>query len=124
MLRNMLGVFNNQWDCYLLGVLWVYQNIPHKATKEKPSYLLFGFDCRSPTEAAFLPTEIQGHTDVMDYWEEVVLLLASAQEFAVTIIKKAQKQYKWWHDHHAASMDYKFSDLVLVRFPHEESGKK
>ena len=28
---------------------------PHSSTGKKPSFLLFGFDCRSPTETAFLP---------------------------------------------------------------------
>ena len=102
----------------------IQKNIPHEATKEKPSYLLFGFDCRSPTEAAFLPMEAQGHTDVMDYREEVVLSLASARELTVTNTKKAQKQYKQQHDHHATSVDYKVGDLVLVKFPHEECRKK
>ena len=49
--------FGDQWDRYLSGVLWAYRNTPYKATKEKPSYPLFGSDCRFPTEAAFLPIE-------------------------------------------------------------------
>ena len=67
MLRKHAAKFNNQWDCYLQGVLWAYRNTPHEATKEKPSYLLFGVDLRSPTEAAFLPEETQGYTDISEY---------------------------------------------------------
>ena len=67
--------FGNQWDRYLSGVLWAYWNIPHEATKEKLSYLLFGIDCRSPTEAAFLPTEPVEPVDVTEYKEELVLFL-------------------------------------------------
>lgn len=47
--------FGPQWDRYLSGVLWAYRNTPHEATKEKPSFLLFGMDLRTPTEAALLP---------------------------------------------------------------------
>lgn len=43
--------FGVQWDQYLHGLLWDYQNILHSSMGEKPSYLLFGFDCQFPTEA-------------------------------------------------------------------------
>ena len=36
----------------LPGVLRAYRNTPHSSTGEKPSFLLFRVDCRSPTEAA------------------------------------------------------------------------
>ena len=50
-LRKHAGL---QWDSYLPGVLWAYRNTPHESTGVKPSFLLFGFDCRTPTKAAFL----------------------------------------------------------------------
>ncbi len=49
------AVFGEQWDTYLYGVLYAYRNVPHESTNEKPSFLLYGVDCRSPTEAALLP---------------------------------------------------------------------
>jgi len=55
--------------------------MPHEATKEKPLYLLYGYDCRSPTEAAFLPVEGHGYTDPMEYRKEL-LSLTLAQELA------------------------------------------
>uniref|UniRef100_A0A1X7U6W1 Integrase catalytic domain-containing protein n=1 Tax=Amphimedon queenslandica TaxID=400682 RepID=A0A1X7U6W1_AMPQE len=55
MLRRHAAKFGPQWDQYLPGVQWAYQNTPHEATKEKPSFLMFGVDLRSPTEAASLP---------------------------------------------------------------------
>ena len=55
MLRKHAAQYGAQWDRYLSGVLWAYRNTPHEATGEKPSFLLFGLDCRSPTEAALLP---------------------------------------------------------------------
>ena len=90
--------FGNQWDCYLSGVLWAYRNTPHEATKEKPSYLLFGTDCRFPTEPAFLPIEPIEYTDVEEYKEEVTLSLSSARELAASNIRTAQKKYKEQYD--------------------------
>ena len=45
MLRKQASKYGTQWDKYLYGVLWAYRNTPHSTTGEKPSYLLFGFDC-------------------------------------------------------------------------------
>ena len=67
-------------------------------TREKPSFLLFGMDCRTPTEAALLlPTQLMP-TEVEDYQEEVILSLSSAQELAAKGIQKAQKWYKTQYD--------------------------
>ena len=53
--RKHAARYGSQWDSYLSGVLWAYRNTPHTSTEEKPSFLLFGMDCRSPTEAAYMP---------------------------------------------------------------------
>lgn len=47
------------------GLLWAYRNVSHEATGEKTSFLLYGYDCSSPTEAAlFLATPCnQVHLD-------------------------------------------------------------
>lgn len=58
MLRKHVAKFGGQWDMYLPGVLWAYRNTPHESTKEKPSFWLYGVDCRSPTEAALLPPKV------------------------------------------------------------------
>lgn len=47
MLRKHVNRFGTQWDKYLSGILWAYRNTPHDSTGEKPSFLLFGIDCRS-----------------------------------------------------------------------------
>ena len=56
MLQKQAAKFGTEWDTYLPGALWAYCNTPHTSTSEKSSYLLFGYDYRSPTEAALLPT--------------------------------------------------------------------
>ena len=64
--------FGVQFGNYLYGELWAYRNVPHSSTGEKPSFLLYGFDCRHPTEAALLPPKSLGPIDVSDYHEELV----------------------------------------------------
>ena len=79
MLRKHAVKFGPQWDKFLPGVLWAYRNTPHEATKEKPSFLMFGLDLRTPTEAALLPASPLEPTDVEDYREELILSLSSAR---------------------------------------------
>jgi len=40
-----------------------YGNMPHSSSGEKPSYLLFSFDCHMPTEGALLPVEISDYRE-------------------------------------------------------------
>ena len=54
-LRKHVAKYGMQWDQYISGVVWAYCNTPHSSTGEKPSFLLFGLDCHSPTKTAFLP---------------------------------------------------------------------
>ena len=123
-LRKHADKFGPQWDQYLDGILWAYRNTPHETTGEKPSFLLFGIDCRSPTEAALLPPSSLDPTELDDYREEFVLSLSSARRLAVENIKKAQKRYKCQYDKRATQVRFKIGQWVLVKFPHEESGRQ
>jgi len=59
-LRKHAATCGSQWDKYFSGILFAYRNILHDSTGEKPSYLLFGMDCTTPTEAALLkPSSLQ-----------------------------------------------------------------
>ncbi|XP_065893488.1 uncharacterized protein [Dysidea avara] len=66
-IRKHAAKFGLQRDQYLSRVLWAYHNTPHSSTGEKPSFLLYGFDCRTSTEAALLPTKPLKATKVSDY---------------------------------------------------------
>ena len=123
MLRKHAGRFGSQWDRFLPGVLWAYQNTPHDSTGEKPSFLLFGIDLRSPAEAAFLPTQTElDWTDTDNYREEIVTSLSSARLLAAESIKDSQRKYKEHFDRGAEQKTYRVGDLVLIRFPQEEEG--
>jgi len=66
----------------------------------RPSYLLSGMDCKTPSEAAYIPPSSLKLTDIEDYKDEVTLVLSSARTEAVKSIynehnnaTKKQKQY-------------------------------
>ena len=124
MLRKHVARFGGQWDRFLPGVLWAYRNTPHESTKEKPSFLLFGIDLKSPTEASLLPPDPLNPTDLGSYREELVLSLSSARELAVASIREAQRSYKGQYDKGTKITDYKIGDWVFVRFPQEETGRR
>ena len=127
MLRKHVDKFGPQWDRFLPGVLWAYRNTPHDSTGEKPSFLLFGVDCRSPTEAALVPpqeSQKAGVEDISDYREELILSLSSARNKAHRAICKAQKCYKAQHDKRIHEVKMKLGDWVLIYFPAENSGKQ
>lgn len=71
--------FGPQWDEFLFGMLWAYRNTLHESTKKKPSFLLYGINVQSPTEAAVLPAQPLTPTDVLDYREQLTLSLPSAR---------------------------------------------
>jgi len=126
MLRKHVDVYGKQWDRNLHRVLWAYRNTPHEATGEKPSFLMYGRDCRYPIESAFLPVnEVEG-ADLTDYRQELTETLAQARELAATSIQTAQKQYKKYYDkvNKCSPAPFKIGDHVLIQFPQEESGQQ
>ena len=123
MLRKYAAEFSTQWDRYLPGALWAYRNLPHDSTGEKPSFLLYGVDCRTPSEAALLPPPNVESTEVSNYREEMVLSLSAARRLAAEAIRAAQTKYKTSYDRHSQDMDYQIGDWVLVRFPQDEMGR-
>ena len=123
MLRKRAAQFGNQWDKHLPALLWAYRNAPHDTTGEKPSFLLFGWDCRSPTEAALLPVTGTEPTTIEDYREELILTLSSARETALENIQKAQQRFKKSYDRRSDDYTYRVGDWVLIRFPSEETGR-
>ena len=122
MLRKHAAQYGAQWDRYLSGVLWAYRNTPHEATGEKPSFLLFGLDCRSPTEAALLPPNSLESMEMSDYRTQLIQSLSSAREIAATSIQRAQVKYKKQYDKKAKPLPHEVGDWILIRFPQEETG--
>ena len=121
MLRKHAAKFGNQWDTYLFGVLWAYRNTPHSSTGEKPSFLLFGVDCRSPTEAAYMPLSDVFPTQLDDYREQLMAALSTARESAARSIQRAQHRYKEQYDRGTKSPNVRVGEWVFVRFPQGSS---
>ena len=119
MLRKHAARFGMQWHSYLPGVLWGYWNTPHMSTGE-PS---FWMDCRSPTEAAYMPTSDICPTYLDDYREQLIATLSSARELAASNLQRAQKRYKQQYDRHTRPADLRAGEWVFVRFPQDESGR-
>ena len=123
MLRKHAAHYGSQWDQHLYGVLWAYRNTPHESTGEKPSFLMFGFDLRTPSEAELLPPSNQACTGIEDYRVQVMNTLILARNMAAESICHAQHRYKKMHDKKAKQHEYRIGDWVLVYFPQEEHGK-
>ena len=117
MLHKRAAQFGAQWDKHLPAVLWAYRNMPHKTTNETPSFLLYGWNCRSPTEAAFVPPEDLTPMSVTDYRKEIMLNLSLAR-------KSALERYKTQYNRNSTNYQYRVGDWVLIRFPSDETGKQ
>ena len=91
----------------------------HESTGEKPSFLLYGVDCRSPTQLALLsPSDVTVQDlDVADSREQVVYTFSTARDMAVQAIKRAQGRYKRSYDRKACCRSFKMGDWVFVRLP-------
>ena len=124
MLRKHATQYGQQWDKYLSVVLWAYQNTPHEAKSEKPSFLLFGFDCRSPPDASFLPPSGPITGEAGEYRRTLMESLLSAREIAALEIRAVQEKYRRQYDKSTEEFRCVVRDWVFVRFPHEESGKR
>ena len=120
MLRKQVAKLGKEWDAYLPGALWAYRNIPHTSTGEKPSYLLFGYHCRSPTEVALLPASSYQPVNINDYREELVVMLSSVRKMAAKANQEAQRRYKHQYDKSSTSPKYQIGDWVFVYFPSGE----
>ena len=120
MLQKHAAKFRLQWDQYLSGVLWTYHNTPHSSTGEKPSFLLYGFDCRTP---ALLPAKPLRPTNVSNYREQMMLSLSSARNLANEVNRGSQKKYKAQYDKSARDPKLMIGDWVLVYFAQDETGK-
>ena len=125
MLRKHADHYGLQWDRYLHGVVWAYRNTPHESTAEKPSFLLFGRDCRFPIEASLLPASEVEQMEVTDYRREMTQMLTKARDMAAQSIQRAQESYKRQYDkiNKCAGAGHNVGDWILIRFPQEESGK-
>ena len=91
MLHKRAAQYGMQWDKHLPGVLWAYRDMPHDTTGETPS---FGWDCKSPSEAALLPPDGAQPIVVGDYRQELIESMSTARQTPLHSISRSQKKYK------------------------------
>ena len=123
-LRAHAARFGSQWDIMLPGVLFAYRNTPHESTGEKPSFLTFGVDLRTPPDAAWMPSGSLLTTTLSDYREQLMSSLSSARELAASYIQAAQRRYKKHYDQTAKETKLKVGNWVLIRFPAESGARR
>ena len=75
-------------------------------------------DCRTFTEAVFLPPKSLRTTEVSDYQEEMVITLSSARALALKSNQKSQQKYKKQYNERASIPKFCVGDWILVYFPH------
>ena len=85
---------------------WDGRNIPHDSMDKKPSYLLFGENCRNPTDAEFLNPTCLYLTNMQDYHKVLSFSLASARDIAAKAVQAPQKRYKRQYDKRVKSVTY------------------
>ena len=116
-LHKHAAAYCSQWDTYLYGVLYAYRNVPHESTGEKPSYLLYGMDFKTPSKAAYIPPSLLQMIDIEDYEDEVTLVLSKT------------RQLKVYNEHNSAikskanSIKYHTGECIFVQYPANETGK-
>ena len=114
MLQKRVAQYGIHWDKHLPGILWAYRNTPHDTTGEKPSFLLFGWDCKFPSEAALLPPDGAQPMIVADYRQELIESLSTARQTALQSICHSQKKYKKQYDRKSESYKYQVGEWVLI----------
>ena len=81
-----------------------------RATKEKLLFLLFGLDCKLPTEAALLPPEHPEPVNMEDYHEQLIVSLSSARKLAASSIQAALVHYKKYYDKKSHPVKYQVGE--------------
>ena len=74
--------------------------------------------CRSPTDAAILPSTPVEPVDLSDYRDKLVMTLSGA------IKRWAQTKYKKYYNHNTRPLRRWFCDWALIRFPPKETGQQ
>ena len=125
MLQKQAVKHGTQWDQYIHGVVWAYQNIPHSSTGKKPSlsYYLVWTVVLQQKQPSYHPAKPLRTTEISEYREEMVITLSSARALVMNSNQKSQRQYKQQYDKKATTPKFHVVDWVLVYFPQDETGK-
>lgn len=103
---------NNNWDEFLLPVVFAYNTGTHSTTNYSPFQLLFGGEPRLPTDEQ-IPAFIFRKPN--DYYEQLRKSMKVIHTHAHENIIRKQHQYKTQYDKRRPDPHYAIHDRVLIR---------
>ena len=103
---------NNNWDEFLLPVVFAYNTGIHATTNYSPFQLQFGREPRLPTDE---PATSFIFNKPNDYYEQLKKNLLIIQRHARDNIIRRQQQYKKNYDKQRPNPHYEINDPVLIK---------
>lgn len=103
---------NNNWDEFLLPVVFAYNTGIHSTTNYSPFQLLFGREPRLPTHEQLISFTFRKPND---YYEQLKKSMKLIHEHARENIIRKQHQYKTQYDKRRPDPHYAINDRVLLR---------
>lgn len=90
--------------------------VSHALIEEKPFFLHFGVDCRTPTEEAYIPTTEVQRTEITDCKEGLFSLIVGS-----CLYRKSQAGCEQSHDQETKETTLPVGHWVLIHFLQNES---
>ncbi|CAF1177908.1 unnamed protein product [Rotaria sordida] len=103
---------NNNWDEFLLPVVFAYNTGIHATTGYSPFQLQYGRDPRLPTDE---PPISFTFNKPQDYYEQLKKNLLIMQRQTCDNVNSRQQRYKNRYDKQRADPHYEINDLVLIK---------
>jgi transposase InsO family protein len=103
---------NNNWDEFLLPVVFAYNTGTHSTTNYSPFQLLYGREPRLPTDGPIASFTFRKPND---YYEQLKKSMRLIHGYAREIILCKQHQYKSRYDKQRPDPHYTINDRVLIR---------
>lgn len=103
---------NNNWDEFLLPVVFAYNAGIHSTTNYSPFQLLFGREPKFPTDG---PISSFTFRKPNDYYEQLKKSMRLIHTYARENIIRKQHQYKTQYDKRRSNPHYALDDRVLIR---------
>lgn len=114
MLRHFVNSYQNDWDFYLPIVLLAIRSSQHSSTKFSPAELTLGRNLRTPTHVEFSPNS-QVNSNSYNDSQDLIKNFEKIWKIAEENIRKAQQNYKSYHDIDSKNLQLKPGDYVLTK---------
>lgn len=118
-LKRVLSIWasqSKQWDDYLNLYCYFYNNTLHATIKEKPSYVIYGFDIKMPYSILNTQVKIQENS-YQSYAEKRALQMQDVYKKVQTNIENAAEKQEEYQNRDAKLRNFKIGQLVYLYFP-------